>query len=439
MGLFGKRKSKQQPALQLRGYPGDPGTNKCLLMAAERGVQLETQLVDIGERACDSPEYRALSPFGKVPCLRDGDFVTSGAPAVLAYLDIKGNGNSLNPKKASILSEQNFWVDLAQRFADPVVTRLVSSSGTRCARQLAGAARIRPGSTGTGVVAAERGNGRQPAIHRWPILLCRHPLDRLHASVCAGRRAGGDGALFRRRRLVRTRPVAQAGLTGSRPISPCRVSTRSKTNASSPSPDLHHDAENIAMADLFAFGSAVKALDAEDRYGATGDLKKTQYVMQLLGFPADADSLKCLLIAGEKGMEVESRVLDISAGEQYSDDYLAISASAMVPALKEAYFQVCGDLAIISFIEGRGLGNRMPPRNAAVLAQQEYWVDIARSDAGPLVQAIVDSVVIAPMRNDGETPEAAPDAEEVASARAGLGAHFGCAGCTTRWQVLHCR
>lgn len=127
MGLFGKRKNKQPPALQMRGYPGDPGTNKCLLMAAERGVQLETQLVDLEERACDSPEYRALSPFGKVPCLRDGDFVTSGAPAVLAYLDIKGNGNSLNPKKASILSEQNFWVDLAQRFADPVVTRLVSS------------------------------------------------------------------------------------------------------------------------------------------------------------------------------------------------------------------------------------------------------------------------------------------------------------------------
>ncbi|MGB5734719.1 MAG: glutathione S-transferase family protein [Thiohalocapsa sp.] len=126
MGLFGKR--KQQPtALQLRGYPGDPGTNKCLLIAAERGVQLETLLVDLGERACDSPEYRALSPFGKVPCLRDGDFVTSGAPAVLAYLDIKGKGNTLNPKKASILAEQNFWVDLTQRLADPAVTELIAN------------------------------------------------------------------------------------------------------------------------------------------------------------------------------------------------------------------------------------------------------------------------------------------------------------------------
>jgi len=115
-------------------------------------------------------------------------------------------------------------------------------------------------------------------------------------------------------------------------------------------------------------------------------------------------------------MEVETRALDISSGEQYSDDYLAISASAMVPALKEVYFQVCGDLAIISFIEGRGLGNRMPPRNAAVLAQQDYWVDIARADAGPLVQAIVDSVTVAPMRTEGPQP----DAEVLASARTGL-------------------
>ena len=70
------------------------------------------------------------------------------------------------------------------------------------------------------------------------------------------------------------------------------------------------------MADLFAFGSALNPLDAEGRYGAAGDLKKTQYVMQLLGFPGDPDTLKCLIIAAEKGIEVESGVLDISRGAE---------------------------------------------------------------------------------------------------------------------------
>ena len=123
MGLFGKKKKQSAP--QLRGYPADPGTNQCLLMAAERGIALDTVLVDVGERACDTAEYRALSPFGKVPCLRDGDFVVSGAQAILAYMDVKGTGASLTPKKASMLGEQNYWIDLGQRQARPAVMTLV--------------------------------------------------------------------------------------------------------------------------------------------------------------------------------------------------------------------------------------------------------------------------------------------------------------------------
>ncbi|MCF7993069.1 MAG: glutathione S-transferase family protein [Thiohalocapsa sp.] len=176
------------------------------------------------------------------------------------------------------------------------------------------------------------------------------------------------------------------------------------------------------MNDLFAFGSAAKALDAEDRYGAAGDLKKTQYVMQLLGHPADADTLKCLIIAAEKGLEVESRALDIAAGQHRSEDYLRISPTAMIPALKEAHYQVCGDLGIVSFIEGRGLGNRMPPRNAEVLAQQEYWVDIARSDAGPLVQRIVDAVFVGASQNTtAAVQDHAVTDDAVAEARSALG------------------
>lgn len=175
------------------------------------------------------------------------------------------------------------------------------------------------------------------------------------------------------------------------------------------------------MTDLFAFGSAAKALDAEDRYGAAGDLKKTQYVMQLLGHPADADTLKCLIIAAEKGLEVESRALDVAAGQHRSEDYLRISPSGMMPALKEAHYQVCGDLGIVSFIEGRGLGNRMPPRNAELLAQQEYWVDIARSDAGPLVQRIVDAVAFDPSHDpEAPVPDHVVADDRVAEARSAL-------------------
>ena len=125
MGLFGKKKQKADSTIVLRGFPGDSSTNKCLLMAAEQGIRLETRLVDVTEGACNGPEYRSLSPFGKVPCLKSGDFVISGAPAILSYMGITGKGGTLNPKKASILGEQNYWVDLAQRFGDPAVQSLI--------------------------------------------------------------------------------------------------------------------------------------------------------------------------------------------------------------------------------------------------------------------------------------------------------------------------
>ena len=159
------------------------------------------------------------------------------------------------------------------------------------------------------------------------------------------------------------------------------------------------------MTDLFAFGSAVKDPTDADRYGSAGDMKKTQYMMQLLGQPTDPDTLKCLIVAAEKGVELESAVIDISGGAMDSDDYRAIDPLGCTPALQEANYRVTGDLAIISFIEGRGLGNRMPPRNAAVLAQQNFWADVARRDFDPLVRGLVQVAL-------SDSPDATQVAEQ---------------------------
>ncbi|MCU7886409.1 MAG: glutathione S-transferase family protein [Candidatus Thiodiazotropha sp. (ex Lucinoma annulata)] len=125
MGLFSKKKSSVNTTMHLRGYPADANTNKCLLMAAEKDICLNSELLDIESGACDDPEYRRLSPFGKAPCLKEDGCVVSGIQAILAYMDVRGQGSSLNPKKAAILGEQNYWVDVAQRFIDPNVAVLV--------------------------------------------------------------------------------------------------------------------------------------------------------------------------------------------------------------------------------------------------------------------------------------------------------------------------
>lgn len=125
MGLFSRKKPKASGQMLLRGFPADPETNKCLLMAAEKGIVLQTELLDLSEGADQCAEYREVSPFGKVPFLKEDQFLVSGAQAILSYMDIRGQGPSLNPKKASILGEQNYWADIAQRFVDPATLRLV--------------------------------------------------------------------------------------------------------------------------------------------------------------------------------------------------------------------------------------------------------------------------------------------------------------------------
>ena len=52
------------------------------------------------------------------------------------------------------------------------------------------------------------------------------------------------------------------------------------------------------------FDQRAIADDGAGEYGLSGDMKKTQYVLQLLGAPYCAETLKCILIAAEQGMEM---------------------------------------------------------------------------------------------------------------------------------------
>ncbi|MDX2504282.1 MAG: hypothetical protein QNL62_07385, partial [Gammaproteobacteria bacterium] len=151
------------------------------------------------------------------------------------------------------------------------------------------------------------------------------------------------------------------------------------------------------MTELFAFGRAAGSEAADASYGLGGDMKKTQYVLQLLGFPGHADTLKCLIMAVEMGMETDSAVLDILEGQDETRDYLQVSPFGMVPALKEAEYYVAGGSGIMSYIEARGLGKRLAPKNAALLAEQNYWSDIACSEVGPHVNTLVQERILAQM------------------------------------------
>lgn len=124
MGLFSRTK-KSQGNMHMRGFPGHVDTCKCLYLAAEKGVPIDTDLLDMTGQEHEKGAYLALSPFGKIPCLGDNSLVISGAAAILPYLDIKGGGKSLTPRKAAHLGEQNYWIEVGENEVQPHINVLL--------------------------------------------------------------------------------------------------------------------------------------------------------------------------------------------------------------------------------------------------------------------------------------------------------------------------
>ena len=116
-------------------------------------------------------------------------------------------------------------------------------------------------------------------------------------------------------------------------------------------------------------------------YGLSGDMKKTQYLLQLLGAPYCAETLKCILVAAEQGMEMNCGALDSSDFD--SAELNAVAEFGMLPALKELDYFTSGTKAITEFINARGLGYSLIPKNVNHAAEQETWIDKARDKSRP--------------------------------------------------------
>ena len=101
------------------GTPVSPFVRKVLSYLIERGIDYE--LVAVG-MADPNPDYAAVSPFRKMPAIKDGDFGTSDSSAILTYLEAKYPGSPLTPDTAEDIARVA-WFD---EFAD---TMLMASGG----------------------------------------------------------------------------------------------------------------------------------------------------------------------------------------------------------------------------------------------------------------------------------------------------------------------
>jgi glutathione S-transferase len=103
----------------LYGTPVSPFVRKILSYMAERGMEAELVPVGMGD---PNPDYAAVSPFKKMPAIKDGDFGISDSSAILTYLEAKYPQSGLVPDSAEGKARVA-WYD---EFAD---TMLVAAGG----------------------------------------------------------------------------------------------------------------------------------------------------------------------------------------------------------------------------------------------------------------------------------------------------------------------
>jgi len=98
----------------LYGSSLSPFVRKTMAYLSEKGLSAE--LKPIALQAQD-PDFRAASPFGKMPGFRDGDFAISDSTAIITYLEAKHPEPSLIPA-APESRARTIWYE---EFADTIL------------------------------------------------------------------------------------------------------------------------------------------------------------------------------------------------------------------------------------------------------------------------------------------------------------------------------
>lgn len=98
----------------LYGSSLSPFVRKAAAFAAEKGIEVEHRPTSIGD---PNPEFRAASPFGKMPALIDGDFTLADSSAIVHYWEAKFPEPALIPAEPEARG-RTIWFD---EFADTIL------------------------------------------------------------------------------------------------------------------------------------------------------------------------------------------------------------------------------------------------------------------------------------------------------------------------------
>jgi glutathione S-transferase len=108
--------------MKVYGFPLSPFVRKVVVAIHEKG--LETELVPSNPGQPDE-EFLAVSPLGKIPAFRDGDFTLADSTAIVTYLDAKYPEPALLPAAAEARGRAIWFEEVADTVLTPAGAPIV--------------------------------------------------------------------------------------------------------------------------------------------------------------------------------------------------------------------------------------------------------------------------------------------------------------------------
>ena len=98
----------------VHGSTLSPFVRKVMVFAAEKGLSAENKVSPPGPK---TPEFLAMSPFGKIPAFEDGDYQLCDSSAIVHYLDAQYPDHRLIPAEPRARGRA-VWFD---EYADTII------------------------------------------------------------------------------------------------------------------------------------------------------------------------------------------------------------------------------------------------------------------------------------------------------------------------------
>ena len=112
-------------SLELYGRKDSINVQKVMWLLAELGIEY-TQIEKGGSfGGLDEEEFLALNPFGRVPVLKDGDYVLSESNAILRYIaSTQPGGEAFYPADPEERGKIDMWMDYGSQTLFPEFVRI---------------------------------------------------------------------------------------------------------------------------------------------------------------------------------------------------------------------------------------------------------------------------------------------------------------------------